>query len=146
MSLDIQAKDAEIQEFSLHVHELESKCMELEGLVQLLEDRNLNSEELFNETQVHLQRNLSTIATRNTKMEQEMSSLQTDLGQVQNEKCDLFAMNENLSNQVSDHLNTIKKLQDKEQDLLIKLDNSKRDLELAHNGMTAGKYYLSDQG
>ena len=82
------------------------------------------------------------IATRNTKMEQEMSSLQTDLSQVKNEKSDLLSMNENLSNQVSDHLNTIKKLQDKEQDLLLKLENSKRDLELAHNGMTAGKYIL----
>ena len=82
------------------------------------------------------------IATRNTKMEQEISSLQTDLSQVKNEKSDLLNMNENLSNQVSDHLNTIKKLQDKEQDLLLKLDNSKRDLELAHNGMTAGKYIL----
>merc|ERR1712083_713431 len=34
-------------------------------------------------------------------------------------------------------LNGIKKLQDHEQDLLQKLENSKRDLELAHNGMTA---------
>ena len=75
-------------------------------------------------------------------MEQEMSSLQTDLSQVKNEKSDLLSMNENLSNQVSDHLNTIKKLQDKEQDLLLKLENSKRDLELAHNGMTAGKCIL----
>ena len=75
-------------------------------------------------------------------MEQEISSLQTDLSQVKNEKSDLLNMNENLSNQVSDHLNTIKKLQDKEQDLLLKLENSKRDLELAHNGMTAGKYVL----
>ena len=61
MSLHIQAKDGEIEELALHVDELESKCMELENLVKLLEDRNLNSEELFNETQVHLQRNLSTI-------------------------------------------------------------------------------------
>ena len=78
-------------------------------------------------------------------MEQEMSSLQTDLSQVKNEKSDLLSMNENLSNQVSDHLNTIKKLQDKEQDLLLKLDNSKRDLELAHNGMTAGKKLVTDR-
>ena len=64
MSLHIQAKDAESEELALHVDELESKCMELESLVKLLEDRNLNSEELFNETQVHLQRNLSTIGKK----------------------------------------------------------------------------------
>ena len=43
MSLHIQAKDGEIEELALHVDELESKCMELESLVKLLEDRNLNS-------------------------------------------------------------------------------------------------------
>ena len=64
MSLHIQAKDGEIEELALHVDELESKCMELESLVKLLEDRNLNSEELFNETQLHLQRNLSTIGKK----------------------------------------------------------------------------------
>jgi uncharacterized coiled-coil protein SlyX len=46
-------------------------------------------------------------------------------------------MNENLSNQISEQLNSIKRLQDHEQDLIHKLDNSKRDLELAHNGMTS---------
>ena len=43
-------------------------------------------------------------------------------------------MNENLSNQISEQFNGIKKLQDHEQDLLQKMENSKRDLELAHNG------------
>ena len=37
MSLHIQAKDGEIEELALHVDELESKCMELESLVKLLD-------------------------------------------------------------------------------------------------------------
>ena len=94
-----------------------------------MEERHAKSEELFEETQNHV-----------TKLEKKCSTLDRELGQVRNEKSDLIDMNENLSNQISEQLATIKKLQDKEQELVMKVDSSKRDLELAHNGMTEELY------
>ena len=67
-------------------------------------------------------------------MQDSVESANFDLSNVRREKSDLVDMNENLSNQISEQLNGIKKLQDHEQDLMQKLENSKRDLELAHNG------------
>ena len=113
--------------------ELETKCIDLEALVNLLEERHTKSEELFEETQNHFQKNV-------TKLEKKCSTLDRELGHVRNEKTDLIDMNENLSNQISEQLATIKKLQDKEQELVMKVDSSKRDLELAHNGMTEELY------
>ena len=67
-------------------------------------------------------------------MQDSVETANFDLSNVRREKSDLVDMNENLSNQISEQLNGIKKLQDYEQDLMQKLENSKRDLELAHNG------------
>ena len=69
-------------------------------------------------------------------MQDSVETANFDLSNVRREKSDLVDMNENLSNQISEQLNGIKKLQDHEQDLMQKLENSKRDLELAHNGKT----------
>ena len=151
----IVSKNAEIEELSMNIgnisdflaifvksnfslffffaEELETKCIDLEALVNLLEERHTKSEELFEETQNHFQKNV-------TKLEKKCSTLDRELGQVRNEKTDLIDMNENLSNQISEQLATIKKLQDKEQELVMKVDSSKRDLELAHNGMTEELY------
>ena len=70
-------------------------------------------------------------------LQETIEKISLDLSHVRNEKTDLIDMNENLSNQISEQLNGMKKFQDHEQELIQKLENSKRDLELAHNGMTA---------
>ena len=50
------------------------------------------------------------------------------------EKSDLVKMNENMSDQISEQLLSIEKLQDHEKDLIQKLDKSESNLELAQNG------------
>lgn len=102
-----------------------------------LQERHAKTEELHQETLDHYEKIIHDLKTNQKSLESNMQSNDRELSQVRSEKSDLMEMNETLSNQISEQLNTIKKLQDKEQDLMLKLDNAKRDLELAHNGMTA---------
>ena len=91
---------------------------------------------MHDETIKHLEQAIADLKTENKSAEAKIDSINLDLSQVRSEKSDLIEMNENLSNEISDLLMTTKKYQDREKELLLKLDNSKRDLELAHRGMT----------
>merc|ERR1712129_187568 len=121
----------------MNIEEMESRGAELEGLVQLLEERHANTEEINQETMRHYEKTISDLKEERQTLQETANTVNFDLSNVRREKSDLIDMNENLSNQVSEQLNSIKKLQDHEQVLMQKVENSKRDLELAHNGMTA---------
>ena len=82
----------------------------------------------------HYERTIADLKKEKQTLQDSVETSNFDLSNVRREKSDLVDMNENLSNQISEQLNGIKKLQDHEQDLMQKLENSKRDLELAHNG------------
>ena len=82
----------------------------------------------------HYEKTISDLKEERQTLQETANTVNFDLSNVRREKSDLIDMNENLSNQVSEQLNSIKKLQDHEQDLMQKVENSKRDLELAHNG------------
>ena len=84
----------------------------------------------------HYERTIADLKKEKQTLQDSVETTNFDLSNVRREKSDLVDMNENLSNQISEQLNGIKKLQDHEQDLMQKLENSKRDLELAHNGKT----------
>lgn len=101
------------------------------------QERNAKTEELHQETLDHYEKVINDLKTGQKSLESNLESVGRELSQVRSEKSELVEMNDNLSNQISEQLNSMKKLQDKEQDLLQKLDNVKRDLELAHNGMTS---------
>jgi len=134
---ELESKDAELEELVINIEEMESRGAELEGLVQLLEERHANTEEINQETMRHYEKTISDLKEERQTLQETANTVNFDLSNVRREKSDLIDMNENLSNQVSEQLNSIKKLQDHEQDLMQKVENSKRDLELAHNGMTA---------
>merc|ERR1719369_672163 len=134
---EIDTKDAELEELVINIEEMESKATELEGLVHLLEERHSKTEELHQETLKHYEKTISDLKEEKQTLQNTVETTNFDLSNVRREKSDLVDMNENLSNQISEQLNGIKKLQDHEQDLMQKLENSKRDLELAQNGMTA---------
>merc|ERR1711899_99398 len=134
---EIEIKDAQLEELAINIEEMETKATELESLVQLLEERHSKTEELHQEKLNHYERTIVDLKKEKQTLQDSVETANFDLSNVRREKSDLVDMNENLSNQISEQLNGIKKLQDHEQDLMQKLENSKRDLELAHNGMTA---------
>ena len=98
------------------------------------QERHANTEEINQETMRHYEKTISDLKEERQTLQETANTVNFDLSNVRREKSDLIDMNENLSNQVSEQLNSIKKLQDHEQDLIQKVENSKRDLELAHNG------------
>lgn len=133
---EIDRKDAEIEELAINIEDLETKTADLEALVELLQERHEKTEELLEETKKLHEKVLHEEKMTLKSVTSELETVRTDLSQVRSEKIDLIDMNENMSNQISEQLHMIKKLQDHEQDLVGKLENAKRDLELAHNGMT----------
>ena len=90
----------------------------------------------------HYEKTISDLKEERQTLQETANTVNFDLSNVRREKSDLIDMNENLSNQVSEQLNSIKKLQDHEQDLMQKVENSKRDLELAHNGKSHYKLLI----
>ena len=134
---EIERKDAIIEELSLNVDELETRNIDLEALVELLEERHAKTEELLEETKVHYEKMVGDLKLNQKTIESNLEAACSDVSQLRSDKADLIDMNENLSNQISEQLLTIKKLQDHEQDLMSKLENAKRDLESAHTGMTS---------
>merc|ERR1712012_1083219 len=134
---EIERKDAIIEELSLNVDDLETKNIDLEALVELLEERHTKTEELLEETKIHYEKMVGDLKLNQKTLDSNLEAACSDASQLRSDKADLIDMNENLSNQISEQLLTIKKLQDHEQDLMSKLENAKRDLESAHTGMTS---------
>ena len=80
-----------------------------------LQERHTKTEELLGETQHHYDRVVEDMKTKEKTLETNLEAACSDASQLRSDKTELVDMNENLSNQISEQLMTIKKLQDHEQ-------------------------------
>ena len=101
---EIERKDAIIEELSLNVDELETKNIDLEALVELLEERHAKTEELLEETKIHYEKMVGDLKLNQKTIDGNLEAACSDASQLRSDKADLIDMNENMSNQISEQV------------------------------------------
>ena len=130
-------KDEEIKKFIVQTKELEAKVMDLQELVGLLEQRNQTEQEIHEERVHHMKEEIDQSNRNKTDLEKRVKQLLLDFDNVTAERSQLVEMNEELSGQVSENLNTIKSLQDREKELNGRIKLACNELEVAKSGMSS---------
>ena len=132
----ITNKDTEINKFILQTTELESKVMDLQELVGLLEQRNLTAQEVHEETFQNVEKENKEFFRQKSDLKVRIDELLTTVNKITEERAQLVEMNDELSHEVSDNLHTIKTLQEREQELNARLQLVCKDLESVKSGMS----------
>ena len=109
---------------------------DLQELVGLLEERNRTDKEILDASNEQHQRAMDEVRDEVRRESHLREKLETELREGKDANAQLLEMNEELSAQVSENLHAIKALQDREAGLQQRLEDVKKQLESAQQGLS----------
>ena len=109
---------------------------DLQELVGLLEERNRTDKEILDASNEQHQRAMEEVRDEVRRESHLREKLETELREGKDANAQLLEMNEELSAQVSENLHAIKALQDREAGLQQRLEDVKKQLESAQQGLS----------
>ena len=108
----------------------------LQELVGLLEERNRTDKEILDASNDQHQRAMDEVRDEVRRESHLREKLETELREGKDANAQLLEINEELSAQVSENLHAIKALQDREAGLQQRLEDVKKQLESAQQGLS----------